>query len=407
MGLVVIKVRFLDSHGNLNIQNNKFLKLPIYLDIEFEEKGKFNVVIMMPNGFGAAYYSGRTQIGKTVRYGTPIRSLNGLWKAIIVVLEPGDVEPIYETLEAYLDSKIPHISIDTDLKIIQENYPESEVSSQVKTTFESPTGEILWKIIYPTLDIITLYPILWVKGIGPNNGEIYINNDKRIIKISNENSFFWEPILLQKGSQHLYLESRIESNEFRHEVNIYYLETANRVLDIFNETLRRSIVITGTYQQHGNQTKLDSDYKFGKKLKWVYPQNETTILTKIVRIYGEVDKLVDILTLNDSQEIPLTITPTAKKFDLNLPVKIGTTELVLRTIINDEVAEVASRNINVQFSPTTLPSLQIIRPQQNFVITDSNFPIIIEGFTTPSSEVLVNDQKINSDNEGHFKKEML
>ena len=357
---------------------------------------------MMPNGYGAAYYSGWTKIGRKIRYGTPIKNLNGVWKVVAVILENQDAEAKYEYLEADLNLEIQNIDINTGFAVTQENYIEKKTTDLDKPTTVLPAGDILWKILYPTLDIITLYPEVWISGIGPNNGKIYINDDERVIKTFDTFSHFWEPFQLQKGSQVLAIESRMEGNAFRHEINVYYLETTNEIIEILKEPLKQSIILKGTYQRDGLQTKLDCDYKFGKTLKWIYPQNETTTLAKTIRIYGEVNEQVDNLTLNDRQEIPLIKNNTGKIFDLTFPVKIGTTELVLRTMINGEIAEVQSRNVNVQLSPNTLSNLKIVRPQPNFLISDKSLPIIVEGFTTPGSVVTVNNQTTISDNEGHF-----
>ena len=210
-----MKIILLDSHGNSNIRDQRVLSLPAFLEIKFEEEGRFNIVLMAPGGWGAAYYSGRAFISRLSRWGIPVHQQVGKWQIIAVNLDQRTMIASHETLEFFVDMETKVLPTYREARA-PPLHPEIEALQIIP-----------WKILFPLNDCVVISPLLWITGEGQNRAELYINGERREIRTYDSKNFF-EPLKLVPGAQTIIIESRNPGNRFNHSINIYYLDTAVR-----------------------------------------------------------------------------------------------------------------------------------------------------------------------------------
>jgi hypothetical protein len=393
--LLNIKINFLDSEKQNNLEDGKIKSLPVYMEVLFEEEGKYNIVLMSPSGWGAGFFSGYIPKSKKIGWGIPINVEIGEWRFIAVSMDPETSETTHETVNLYLDPKST-----------ERKPKEIDVAlEKLKTIDRPPTEKVDWQILDPNFDLVTLFPVLWLKGIGPKNGELIINSDSRYIE-TDKNGVFWEPIKLKPGPQTIVLQGRTDSVDFSQELNIYYLNTSFSKAMTIKKKFSHTFEIFGSYEPEALEKGLDKEET--GILNWVFPPDETATLSKNIEVKGSFDDKIENIEANDGNEIDLTIDKSTNSFKSIIPIKIGTTELVLKIKDeNDDIIDIFSRNVNVQIDENRIPSLHLIRPRNNFVITDNSKSLVFEGYTTPGATVSIGKQKFQPDEFGYFEFDFL
>jgi hypothetical protein len=388
--LLNIKINFLDSEKQNNLEDGKIKSLPVYMEVLFEEEGKYNIVLMAPSGWGAGFFSGYVPESKKISWGIPVNVEIGEWRFIAVAMDPETDETTHETVNLYLDPKST-----------KRKPKEIETALEKLKTIDRPaTEKIDWQILDPNFDLVTLFPVLWLKGIGPKNGELIINSDSRYIE-TDENNVFWEPIKLKHGSQTIVLQGRTDSVDFSQELSIYYLNTSFSKETTIKKKFTHTFEIFGSYDPDGLEKGLDKEE--AGVLNWVFPPDETVTLSQNIEIKGSFNEKIENIEVNDGNEIDLSIDMSTNSFKTIIPIKIGTTEFVLKIKDeNNDIVDIFSRNVNVQVDEQRIPSLHLIRPQNSFVISDNSKSLIFEGYTTPGAIVSIGKQKFQPDEFGYF-----
>ncbi|OLS24484.1 MAG: hypothetical protein HeimC3_19140 [Candidatus Heimdallarchaeota archaeon LC_3] len=362
------------------------------MEVIFEEEGKYNIVLMAPTGWGAAFYSGYIPKSKKLNWGIPINSESGVWRLIAVAMDSETGETKHTSNELHLDpetlkdTKSQSVSL-TNKKKMKEIVLEERIS---------------WEISEPRFDFVSLNPIVWIKGVGPKNGELIINSSSRFVE-TDENNVFLEPIKLSPGPQSLTLQGRTEAIDFSHEINVFYLDTSIPKGTKLKTKYIKKLEIVGVYDPDSENKGIKADINSEDNINWVFPMDESTTLNKFINITGTYGKNINKIELNDGSEISVELDKDKREFFSKVPVKIGTTEYVIKLKNQvDEIIDIVSRNLNVQINEERFPSLHVIKPKNNFVITNKDDSLILEGYTTPGSRILVNRQKFESDNNGYF-----
>lgn len=389
--MINLKAHFVtrDKVNNLNQESKEFLYYPVILNADFDKLGKFNIVVLTPEGLGSAFYTGWAKPGKFNRTWTlPIEHKFGEWNVVLVFTPK--------------EGGINHVSL-TGILNERTTVYSPELLAEVVSKKEDETA-IPMELIFPNKDITMPYPYLWISGKSSNNFEISVQNKN--FKLSPVDNTFLLPIKLDFGSYSVIdISGGKGTSGFQSTFSIFSIKgTIDSEInsDLYPISIIKNFSINKIDKSESAEIKSPNSDKV--LYEWELPVEDlcSTKKFQLIKGWAELDSeiIVDGNTItvkaidNGDDNSPTNI----GTFEYFHPIRIGLNELEIK--VTDKSGKVAREN---RFIECILGKLSFDTINVNKKVETHEDSFRLSGQITPSSTLMIDGEDISTDENGFFK----
>lgn len=298
-----MEVQVLRRDEQPNIVEGRFTARPIILRCDFDRTGKYNVVVMRPDGVGTAFYTGwaTRRKGFSRQWTMPIRDLSGVWR-VICVFHGSDESVENQMLEGLLD------------EAVEEHRAVGRVDILDQDLVPQPSH---FKLQWPERDVTLPYPTLWLQGTADPSTELIVGGQTHVLKPHTGRQFAL-PIPLQFDSANLVeVEGGEGTDGFRTSFSAYTVKGA-----VDHDTQLQG-------QQETTITRVGTFEPVDFALNVHCRGNQTT--AKKTRVTGKVPPSSKVKM--EEEEIPLD---TDERFEVELPLVDGENEFTFEITTEEQ-----------------------------------------------------------------------